>query len=270
MGGRARRLTSLRQSWDTLGNLDPMWAILTNDPDKLGNGWDPKEFFATGVGEIQELFDGFKRNHIEIHNGKALDFGCGIGRLTQALGASFDHVTGVDIASSMITNAQAINRLGERCTYVLNEASNLSVFPDDEFDLVYSVQVLQHMHPELAEHYIAEFIRVTANGGVIVFQLPEPVPKKLLARVMHFAMPALLWAAPARLLHSYRRFKYKNAPAALIEALPAKGLMEMHGISPSRVRRLVEKAAGTVLAVEKYRPPDVTEVFSNWCYYIKK
>lgn len=38
--------------------------------------------------------------------GVALDFGCGVGRLTRALAAFFDRATGVDISSSMIEEAK--------------------------------------------------------------------------------------------------------------------------------------------------------------------
>ncbi len=48
---------------------------------------------------------------------RALDFGCGVGRLTQALARHFNIVDGVDIAPSMIELANQFNRSGGRCRY---------------------------------------------------------------------------------------------------------------------------------------------------------
>jgi len=43
---------------------------------------------------------------VEPSGGRALDFGCGLGRLTQPLAERFDEAVGVDIAASMIEGAR--------------------------------------------------------------------------------------------------------------------------------------------------------------------
>src|ERR1700675_2485116 len=91
------RLATLQRSWDSLGAIDPMWTVLS-DPTKLGHGWDESAFFATGVDEINELVARLRHHGMTATGERALDFGCGVGRLTQALAAHFAQVTGVDIA----------------------------------------------------------------------------------------------------------------------------------------------------------------------------
>ena len=49
--------------------------------------------------------------------------------MTQALAGHFDEVVGVDIAGSMLDHARRLNRVGNRCRYVHNEAPNLERFP---------------------------------------------------------------------------------------------------------------------------------------------
>src|SRR5205085_2142548 len=54
-----------------------------------------------------------------------------------------------------------------------NDRDDLSRFPDDSFDFVFTLMVLQHMRPDYSRRYLAEFLRVTAPGGMIVFQVPS-------------------------------------------------------------------------------------------------
>lgn len=51
---------------------------------------------------------------------KALDFGCGMGRLTQALTKYFEEVYGIDIAPSMIKLTEKYNRYDNKCKFFLN------------------------------------------------------------------------------------------------------------------------------------------------------
>ena len=107
----------------------------------------------------------------------ALDFGCGVGRLTRALAAHFDRVTGVDISPAMIEHAREHPSPG--LEYVVNEAADLRRFADAQFDFVYSSITLQHMPPRFARNYIAEFLRVLKPGGILLFQLPSHRTGKL-------------------------------------------------------------------------------------------
>ena len=72
----------------------------------------------------------------------------------------------------MIEKANELNRLADRCRYHLNQVRDLNLFQDGRFDFVYSVITLQHMPPDLAAGYIAEFCRVLAPGGLAMFQMP--------------------------------------------------------------------------------------------------
>ncbi len=164
-------LEELRSTWDALGEQDPLWAILT-DPDKTGGRWDVSEFMQTG----REQADGYVVRLGSLGrrvSGRMLDFGCGVGRLTQGFAPSFAECTGVDIAASMIRRADRLNRFGPQVRYVHNDRPDLAVFPDGHFDLVFSTIVLQHMPEALSTAYIREFLRVCANGGTVVFQLPS-------------------------------------------------------------------------------------------------
>lgn len=165
-------IQKLKENWNEWGKKDPLWGVLTWS-NKKNNQWEPVEFFKTGELEINNVFDYLKLKKVSVNNGKALDFGCGVGRLTQALASEFDQVIGVDIAPSMIDKAKDYNKVGERCRYVLNDTDNLALFEDNVFDFVYSNIVLQHMEPRYSKKYLQEFIRVLKKGGVAIFQIPS-------------------------------------------------------------------------------------------------
>ncbi len=169
-------LEEIARSWDAFGREDPLWAILTL-PGKRNRRWDPEEFFQTGVEEVGRVLSLLESLGLPASRRRALDFGCGVGRLTQALARAFCEVDGVDVARSMVELAERFNRHGGRCRFHLNAEPDLGLFPDGAFDLVYSSYVLQHVPPGLARGYVKEFLRVLSPGGVALFQLPaEPRP----------------------------------------------------------------------------------------------
>ena len=163
------RLSAVREYWDRQAHSDPMWAILT-DPVRSGGRWNADEFFATGTHEVSVFMKRAETWRVPVSRRSALDFGCGIGRLSQALAGHFDHVYGVDISPKMIELAREHNRKGPRCEYVWNPSGGLKRFADGSIDMVYSWITLQHMRPRYARRYIREFLRVLAPGGLLVFQ----------------------------------------------------------------------------------------------------
>jgi SAM-dependent methyltransferase len=166
------RFTSLRRHWERLGRNDPYWAVLT-DPEKRGGRWDVAEFFRSGVDEIESALDRATELGIAPARGRALDFGCGAGRLTQAMAEHFAACDGVDISKPMLQIARQHNRFADRCTYHLNPAPDLRLFANGTFDFAYSTLVLQHMEPRYSMHYVGELLRVMAPAGLLVFQLPS-------------------------------------------------------------------------------------------------
>lgn len=225
-------LRELQRNWDAFGTSDPMWAILT-DPAKSGNRWNTEEFFATGVSEIAEVMGWVEAIHPLPSKRRALDFGCGVGRLTQPLAAYFEEAVGVDLAPSMIRRAEQYNRQGARCRYVLNERADLRGFEDGTFDFIYSGLTLQHMAPKYARAYLAEFTRILAPDGLLVFRLPsEPAHNGLRFWIRRLAAEVLY-------VRIYHRIFRRGKP-----------LMQMYGIKREQVLQLLEQRGCEALVVE--------------------
>ncbi|MET8310442.1 class I SAM-dependent methyltransferase [Micromonospora sp. NPDC005173] len=187
-------LNDVRRDWTKLGAEDPLWAVLVQ-PGKRGGRWDVEEFLATGRADVEETTGWLRQFGLPTRWERVLDFGCGVGRLSQALAPYADEVVGVDIAPPMLETARRLDRSAGNIRFVLNDAPDLSHFPDGHFDLVYSALVLQHLPRPAIDHYLAEFLRVLRPGAVAVVGLPTELartPRGIIWQVAPF--PLISWA----------------------------------------------------------------------------
>jgi SAM-dependent methyltransferase len=244
------KLWQTRRHWEKFARTDPLWAVLTA-PGKAGNRWTLDEFFATGENDIAAALAAIRSRYPQLSRRHALDFGCGVGRLTQALAREFDHVTGVDLAADMLTHARAHNRRGDRVTYVHNPAADLTCFADGSFDLVLSLITLQHIAPVYSRRYLTEFIRLCAPGGVAYFQVPD---RRLNAK------PARLSFYPPTVAKKFHRWLNTFTAAS-----PA---MEMHVLPRDEVLTLLRAAGGEILAVESCEKTG--DDFASYAYLVRK
>jgi len=222
-------LSELQANWDRLGREDPLWAILS-EPGKRGEKWDVDAFFATGRDEVDALMREVDARAPALARGKALDFGCGAGRLTRALAQRFDEVLGVDIAPSMIQLATTLNRDIPNCAFRANMESDLAFIPDASVDFVYSSVTLQHVPPHATRAYLREFVRILAPGGVAVFNLPAGNDWSLKG-IAHRVLPlgAVNWI---------RRRRHRCA-----------SVIELHPIPRPQVVDVLRQAGGRIIDI---------------------
>ncbi|MFI5070115.1 MAG: class I SAM-dependent methyltransferase [Terriglobales bacterium] len=166
-------LRELQKNWEGFAQADPLWAICT-DPQKRNQKWSEQDFVESGNREIEKVLSHVRFLGLPVDpKGPALDFGCGVGRLTQALAMHFDECWGVDISPTMIRTAQNFHKTNPRCNFWLNQTDNLQKFPDRSFAFIYSSIVLQHIVNKYVRSYLQEFIRILKPGGILVFQIPD-------------------------------------------------------------------------------------------------
>lgn len=130
---------------------------------------DNEEFFATGADVVRALEAELKRVPGAL---RALEIGCGPGRLMRPMARHFEEIHGVDIADEMV--ARAIQNLAGTPNAHPQHAtgSDLSAFPDNHFDFVYSYAVFQHIPSgEVVFGYLREVARVLKPGGIAHLQL---------------------------------------------------------------------------------------------------
>lgn len=184
------------REWDDLAGRDALWAIASS---REPGTWSDDEFLASGQAEVEGILAGLAgQDLLPPAMGSALDFGCGVGRLTRALGSRFEQAVGVDISAAMIDRARRLNADRPSCRFVHNTAPDLAVFEDGQFDFVLSLIALQHISSRDAiRSYVAEFARVTRPGGMIVFQLPSDVGRGIRhhpLRLLNRAVRRLPWS----------------------------------------------------------------------------
>ena len=233
-----------KEDWERLAETDAMWAVLTSPEDK-GGAWNADRFFATGEAEIADVLtvaDGLQ----PVARGRALDFGCGVGRLTRALGMRYETAVGVDIAEAMITQARQLNEAFPQCEFVVNDSPDLDRFETDSFDFVYSNIVLQHL-PSVAEieRYVTEFLRIAKPEGLVVFGIPAQV-----------AFPYSL--QPRRRLYGVLR-RLGVSEEWMLRRTPLTP-MRMSVVKEEEVWRLLEAHGATVLKTESIEDGPVRTV----------
>jgi SAM-dependent methyltransferase len=235
-----RGLVRQRREWGELATIDPLWAILS-DPSKEGGRWELDEFFETGRVEVDQLMSDASRLGYPAARNTALDFGCGVGRITQALGSRFDEAIGVDIAQPMVDRARELAKDVPNCTFRTNAAEDLGQFGDAAFDLVYSKLVLQHVGSSAQiGQYLSELARVLAPSGLGVVQVPAAIPFRYRLQPRRRLYRALrLLRIPANVLQQ----RFKLYPISM-DALPEKAVHEVIG-----------SCGGTVLRVDRTVTP---------------
>jgi SAM-dependent methyltransferase len=173
------QLDDQKREWEEIAGQDALWAILSYSDRKRG-GWTQDEFFRTGELEVEALMARVADLGHPIQRGAALDFGCGVGRVTRALADHFDECLGLDISETMVAAARTFNGDRPACRFEVNDRFDLGSYADWSFDLVYTRIVLQHLPSRAAiERYLAEFIRTLTPNGLLVFQLPSALPLTL-------------------------------------------------------------------------------------------
>jgi SAM-dependent methyltransferase len=229
------KLERLSEDWNELAEEDALWAVLA-EPGKQGGRWDLDEFFATGEREVDGVVASAERLGLPRERERALDFGCGVGRLTRALAARFGACVGVDISSEMVERARRLNADRANCEFVVNVAADLSPFDDASFDFVYSSKVLQHVPSgELACAYVAEFVRIAKPGGLVVFQLWTHIP--LRNRLQ-----------PRR--RAYGLLRALRLPQRQLNRLGLTPMGRGIAVPEREIRRVVERAGGEVIHTE--------------------
>ena len=161
-------LMHLRRSWDSFANkmLCTQFARIR----KRSGAGTALSSWRVGRWRWQGCRDVTKLGINPDFSGEALDFGCGVGRLTQPLARRFSRCWGLDISSKMIEIARTMNTELALLFFENREAS-LALFADGTLSFIYSNIVLQHIPPQYSVQYLKEFVRVLRPDGVLVFQV---------------------------------------------------------------------------------------------------
>ena len=234
-----------RRDWEDLATLDPLWAVSGKRSATI------EEFLGTGETEIDTVLRESHRLGLPARHERALDFGCGLGRITQALARRFEWCDAVDISEGMLQRARELSaETPPNCSFHLNDRPALELFPADHFDFAYSSFVLQHMPSRgVAAHYIRELMRVTRRDGLVVFQMPAHLP---------------VWNRAQLRRRAYAPLRQLGVSGAVLQRLRLHPV-RMIALSRSEIDHIVEDYGGSVAHSE---PVDDSSTISGFRYYV--
>jgi len=177
-------------SWEYYGKHDPYYGVLTADEYRAEHLTEAskEQFFETGKRYIDSVV-GAVRRHLDPQFSpvRALDFGCGVGRLVIPLAAVCDSVTGVDVSESMLTEARNnCARRGLKNVSLVTSDDRLSQVPGG-FNFINSYLVFQHIPPQRGERIFAALVDRLEEGGVGVVHVTYRRNSTILKRFLHWA-----------------------------------------------------------------------------------
>lgn len=155
----------MREDWNQRAREDAGYYVAFGRRDQ-----DDEEFFETAkevVASVEWELRRFPRN-ANRRAWRALEIGCGPGRLMRPLSRHFGEIHGVDVSDEMIRLARG-KLAGIPHAHVHHgDGASLAAFADESFDMVYSYAVFQHIPSrDVVMQYLREARRVLKTGGLM-------------------------------------------------------------------------------------------------------
>lgn len=161
--------------WDYLGKTEPFWSVLTQENYLTSRIEQSKaDFYATGEIEASVLDSALARHGIEPRpEGRCLELGCGVGRVTGALARRYREVVALDISEPHLLLAKdALQARGINNVHYEQLKSLTEILSYGAVDLFYSKIVLQHNPPPVMGLLLRAMLNALTPGGVGSFQIP--------------------------------------------------------------------------------------------------
>jgi ubiquinone/menaquinone biosynthesis C-methylase UbiE len=177
--------------WELFAKIDPYYAVATKDQYHKSNLDDAVvvQFFESGkeqVDHVLQIIDahlapGFRPQ-------RALDFGCGVGRLVVPLGTLCQSVVGVDVSISMLAEAKKnCDMHGISNVELILGDDELSRVPSGPFDFIISHVVLQHIPVKRGLRMAELLIDRLQEDGVGVLHFSYETEKSKVRRLIPWA-----------------------------------------------------------------------------------
>ncbi len=153
--------------WEQWGALDPYFAVVTKrEFHSHALEANKAHFFSSGKNDIDLALSYIEKLYGHVPRGRALDFGCGVGRLVIPLALHFDDVVGVDVSDSML--AEAARNCAALPNVVFEKSDDALSRVHGVFDLVHSYIVLQHIPTKRGLRLTEKLLQFVRPGGVAV------------------------------------------------------------------------------------------------------
>jgi SAM-dependent methyltransferase len=161
----------MREDWDRWAREDAYYYAGFGRRNQ-----DQREFFSSAAEVLHTLTRELVRLP-EAQSRRALEIGCGPGRLMLPMSAHFGEIHGVDISGEMAARARENLRGVPHAHVHVTPGDGLGMFAGEYFDFIYSYIVFQHIpDPMIVLNYLREARRTLKTGGVLCCQLRGAPP----------------------------------------------------------------------------------------------
>ena len=168
-------LKHIENVWMQLGATEPHWSVVSTadfKATKIRENID--RFNESGRAEVNNLKRLLKRVGVDAsHVRTAVEYGCGVGRVTRWLATLFPNVIGIDVSESHLGLAREYfsqEGVGNVITKKISSLDEIKSLPTYEF--LYSKIVLQHNPPPVIHKILDTLSAQLAEGGIGVVQIP--------------------------------------------------------------------------------------------------
>lgn len=159
-------MLSTDKAWEKFGRQEPYFGVLAHEKftaRKIGENRD--EFFASGRWTVSRMLKRYEKHFGPLQPKRALDHGCGVGRLTLPLAEQFAEVVALDVSPSMLDEARAnAAQSGVQNAAFSLADDHLSNAPG-QFDFVNSYMVLQHVRVRRGLGILSRLVSKVRPGG---------------------------------------------------------------------------------------------------------
>lgn len=160
------------KAWRKWGIEDPYFGVLADERFAAARIDETRDdFFASGRGFVNWVLAEIERFSGPFPRGRALDHGCGVGRLSIPLAREFDEVVALDVAPAMLAESAANATRAGVTNITLAEADDELSRAEGRFHFVNSHLVLQHIPVRRGLSLIDQLIDRVAPGGVFHISL---------------------------------------------------------------------------------------------------
>jgi ubiquinone/menaquinone biosynthesis C-methylase UbiE len=152
----------MRDEWNARAREDAGYYVAFGRRNQ-----EDAEFFATATETINDLESELRRVPARLRaHWKALEIGCGPGRLMRPMSRHFSEIYGVDVSDEMIALAREKLKDIPNAHPQVCDGARLTAFADKSIDFIYSYAVFQHIPSrEVVLDYLREVRRVLKPGG---------------------------------------------------------------------------------------------------------
>lgn len=165
------------QVWESLAQEMPYWAVLSMDqfrPEALGEG-NLKEFFASGEGWVEFVLGRIRTLDPGFTPRSAIDFGCGVGRITLPLSRRVDRVYSIDVSPTMLELCRANCERDGRTNVTRVRSTDDLGNQREPVDLVVSTITFQHIPEPRGLAILGQLLgRLNPGGWACLYLLFRP------------------------------------------------------------------------------------------------